>query len=47
MSDRVEIGGLSVDRGLYQLVEEIADGTGVEVAGFWQSLDAIVDELGV
>jgi malate synthase len=46
MSDRVDIGGLSVDRGLYQLVEEIADGTGVEVAGFWQSLDGIVDELG-
>jgi malate synthase len=46
MSDRVEIGGLSVDRGLYQLVEEIADGTGVEVAGFWQSLDGILDELG-
>jgi malate synthase len=46
MSDRVEIGGLSVDRGLYQLVEEIADGTGVEVAGFWQSLDVICDELG-
>ncbi|MDC1286635.1 malate synthase G [Gammaproteobacteria bacterium] len=46
MSDRVDIGGLSVDRGLYQLVEEIADGTGVEVAGFWQSLDGILDELG-
>jgi malate synthase len=46
MSDRVDIGGLSVDRGLCQLVEEIADGTGVEVAGFWQSLDVIVDELG-
>ena len=47
MNDRVDIGGLSVDRGLYQLVEEIADGTGVEVAGFWQSLDVILDELGV
>jgi len=46
MSDRVDIGGLSVDRGLYQLVEEIADGTGVEVAGFWQSLDTILKELG-
>jgi len=47
MSDRVDIGGLSVDRGLYQLVEEIAQGTGVEVAMFWQSLDGILDELGV
>ena len=46
MSDRVEIDGLSVDRGLYQLVEEIADGTGIDVAGFWQSLDGILDELG-
>ena len=46
MSDRVEIDGLSVDRGLYQLVEEIAAGTGVDVAGFWQSLDGILDELG-
>jgi malate synthase len=46
MNDRVEIGGLSVDRGLYLLVEEIAQGTGVEVAGFWQSLDGILDELG-
>ena len=46
MSDRVEIDGLSVDRGLYQLVEEIAVGTGVDVAGFWQSLNGILDELG-
>ena len=46
MSDRVEIDGLSVDRGLYQLVEEIAAGTGIDVAGFWQSLDGILDELG-
>ena len=46
MSDRVEIDSLSVDRGLYQLVEEIASGTGVDVAGFWQSLDGILDELG-
>ena len=46
MTDRVEIDGLSVDRGLYQLVEEIAVGTGVDVAGFWQSLDGILNELG-
>ena len=46
MSDRVEISGLSVDRGLYQLVEEIAAGTGVSVDGFWQSLAAIVNEMG-
>jgi malate synthase len=46
MTDRVEIDGLSVDRGLYQLVEEIAVGTGIDLAGFWQSLDGILDELG-
>ena len=46
MSDRVDISGLSVDSGLYQLVEEIAAGSGVEVAGFWQSLAGILDELG-
>ncbi|MCP4336090.1 MAG: malate synthase G [Gammaproteobacteria bacterium] len=46
MSDRVDISGLSVDSGLYQLVEEIAAGSGVEVAGFWQSLVGILDELG-
>ncbi len=46
MSDRVDIGGLSVDRGLYQLVEEMVPGTGVEAEGFWQSLAGILDELG-
>jgi len=46
MSDRVDISGLSVDSRLYQLVEEIAAGSGVEVAGFWQSLAGILDELG-
>ena len=46
MSDRVEISGLSVDRGLYQLVEEMLPGTGVEVDAFWQSLTGILDELG-
>jgi malate synthase len=46
MSDRVETGGLSVDRGLHQLVGEIAEGTGIEPAAFWQSLADIVVELG-
>ena len=46
MSDRVDISGLSVDSGLYQLVEEIAAGSGVEVENFWQSLAGILDELG-
>jgi malate synthase len=46
MSDRVEISGLSVDRGLYDLIDEITPGSGVESAAFWQSLAAIVSELG-
>jgi len=46
MSDRIDTGGLSVDRGLYQLVEEIAAGSGVAVDHFWQSLAGILDELG-
>jgi malate synthase len=46
MSDRVETGGLSVDRGLHQLVAEIAEGTGIEADAFWQSLADIVAELG-
>jgi len=46
MSDRVEINGLSVDRGLYDLVDEITPGSGVESGAFWQSLADIVTELG-
>ncbi|MBT8435081.1 MAG: malate synthase G, partial [Gammaproteobacteria bacterium] len=46
MSDRVDISGLSVDRALYDLVEEISAGTGVKPPAFWQSLAQIVDELG-
>jgi malate synthase len=46
MSDRVDISGLSVDRALYDLVEEISAGTGVETPSFWQSLAQIVGELG-
>ena len=46
MSDRVEINGLSVDRGLYDLVDEITPGSGVESGAFWKSLADIVTELG-
>ena len=46
MSDRVDISGLSVDRGLYDLVGEITPGSGVEPSSFWQSLADIVAELG-
>ena len=47
MSSRIEISGLSVDRALYDLIDsEIAPGTGVDSAGFWQSFADILDELG-
>ena len=45
MSERIEISGLSVDRELYDLVEEISVGTGVEITAFWQSMADIIDEL--
>ncbi len=46
MSDRIDISGLSVDHGLYGLVEEISVGTGIETSSFWQSLAEILVELG-
>ena len=46
MSDRIDISGLSVDRGLYDLVEEISVGSGIEASNFWQSLTDIMTELG-
>ncbi len=47
MANRVEIGGLKIDEGLYRLVrDEIAPGTGVKADGFWKSLGQIVSDLG-
>jgi len=47
MGDRIEISGLEIDRGLYQLLDqEIAPGTGVDSAHFWQSLADIHATLG-
>ncbi len=47
MSNRIEINGLSIDNGLYQLIdEEIAPGTGIDSQQFWQSLSDICAELG-
>ncbi len=46
MSNRVEISGLSIDSGLYKLIdEEIAPGTGVDSQQFWRSLADICTEL--
>ena len=47
MSNRVEISGLSIDRGIYNLIdEEIAPGTDIDSQQFWQSLADICTELG-
>jgi len=44
--ERVEVGGLLVDCGLYQLVrDEMAPGTGVDADEFWISLGEIVADL--
>jgi malate synthase len=46
MTDRIQQGGLQVATVLHQLLEtEIAPGTGIAPADFWQSLEAIVNEL--
>jgi malate synthase len=46
MSNRIEVGGLKVDEELYNLVkDEIAPGTGVDAAGFWESFGKIVQDL--
>ncbi len=45
-SERVDVGGLQVDAGLYALVrDEIAPGTGVDPDAFWASLGEIVAEM--
>ena len=47
MGDRIKISGLEVDRGLYELIDqEIAPGTGVDSAHFWQSMADIIAALG-
>ncbi len=46
MADRIEIGQLKIDEGLYRLVQdEIAPGTGVDADAFWTSLGQIVADL--
>ncbi len=46
MTVRINISGLSVDHGLYELVEEIALDSGVKTSAFWQSLADIIIDLG-
>ena len=47
MAKTIEMSGLRIDEKLYDLVrDEIAPGTGVDADEFWQSLAAIVRDLG-
>ena len=47
MSEYVETGDLRIEKRLHELVrDEIAPGTGVDAAAFWQSLGRIVADLG-
>lgn len=46
MANRIEVGQLKIDEGLYRLVkDEIAPDTGVEADAFWTSLGEIVADL--
>ena len=46
MANRIEVGQLKIDEGLYRLVrDEIAPGTGVEANAFWALLGEIVADL--
>ena len=46
MGNRIEVGQLKIDEGLYRLVQdEIVSGTGVEADTFWTSLGEIVADL--
>ena len=47
MTDRTQIGGLAVATVLADLVgDDIAPGTGIEPAAFWNALEDIVRDLG-
>ncbi|XOV87996.1 MAG: malate synthase G [Pseudomonadota bacterium] len=46
MTERIRQGELEIDRVLYELVnQEIAPGTGVDPADFWQGLEAILADF--
>ncbi|MCW8964104.1 MAG: malate synthase G [Gammaproteobacteria bacterium] len=47
MSDRVNVGGLQVERVLFDLVnDEIMPGTGVDADHFWNAFTQIADDIG-
>lgn len=47
VAERVAVGGLNVEKGIYDLVaNEMIPSTGVDAASFWSSLAEIVKDLG-
>jgi malate synthase len=47
MAERVQAGGLKIDRSLYELMErEALPGTGISSDALWAAFEAIVEELG-
>ncbi len=46
MSERIEVGGLSVAKELYALINnEVIPGTDIDAGVFWQSFEAIIKDL--
>ena len=46
MENRIKVGGLKIDKALYDLVrDEIAPDTGIDADEFWHAFDAIVQEF--
>jgi len=45
MSQYLQVGNLQVAHEIHKVVEQIAEGTGVETAHFWQSLESILADL--
>ncbi|MFA7553504.1 MAG: malate synthase G [Spongiibacteraceae bacterium] len=46
MTQRIQQGGLQIAEQLYHFInDEVAPGTGIEPAAFWQSLEQILDDL--
>ena len=47
MSERIEVGGLRVDRLLYDFInDEALPGTGVPAEAFWAGFDRLINSLG-
>jgi len=46
MTERIQVSGLQVSQAIHDLVKhDIIPGTGIDLAAFWQSFSAIIDEF--